>query len=157
MLKDEKKLFKIAVILYLILIILIYLGSFLKYLLSYSWIGTASVIVIIFMWVTILFITVVISSRVFFLIKVRLRGKERLDFVAKYGALIAEYSKANKNKTMQVEEFFKIICRENGIMKVPNLKKYGKENFSSKGTREKVFESLREEIENAANEWSKKK
>jgi len=42
-------------------------------------------------------------------------------------------------------------------MKAPDLKKYSKQNFSLKGTRDKVFESLRREIEIAANEWSKKK
>jgi hypothetical protein len=157
MLKNEKKLFKIAAILYIILIILIYFGSYLKYLLSYSWLGTASVITIIFIWVTIFFITIVISARVLFFIKVRLRGKERLDFVAKYGALVAEYAKNNKNKKMQTTEFFTLICKENGVMKAPDLKKYSKQNFSLKGTRDKVFESLRREIEIAANEWSKKK
>jgi len=111
MLKNEKKLFKIAAILYIILIILIYFGSYLKYLLSYSWLGTASVITIIFIWVTIFFITIVISARVLFFIKVRLRGKERLDFVAKYGALVAEYAKNNKNKKMQTTEFFTLICK----------------------------------------------
>jgi hypothetical protein len=157
MLKNEKKLIKIAAILYIVLIILIYFGSYLKYLLSYSWLGTASVITIIFIWVTIFFITVVISARVLFFIKVRLRGKERLDFVAKYGSLVAEYAKNNKNKKMQVAEFFILICKENGIMKAPDIKKYSKENFGLKGTRERVFESLRQEIEDAANEWSRKK
>ncbi len=156
MLQNEKKLFKISAILYIILIILIYFGSYLKYLMSHSWAGTASVIAVIFIWVTVLFITVVISSRALFLIKVRLRGKERLDFVAKYGSLIAEYGKANKNKKMLVTEFFAQICKENGVMKAPDLKKYSKENFALKGTREKVFESLRREIERSANEWSKK-
>ncbi len=155
MLKKEKKLFKIAAILYAVLIILIYFGSFLKYLLSYSWFGTAAVITILFIWVSIFFIATVISARGVYLIKVRLHGKERLDFVAKLGTLAAEYGKTNDK--MEIGEFFELVCKENGVMDIPDLNKYVKENFSLKGTREKVFETLRKEIEEAANAWSKEK
>jgi hypothetical protein len=153
--QNEKKFFKITVILYVVLIILIYFGSYLKYLLNYSWPGTASVIAIIFIWVTIFFIAIVLAARGVFLIKERMRGKERLDFVAKLGVLSAEYSKTNDK--MEISEFFELVCKENGVMEIPDLNKFTGENFSLKGTRQNVFDALRKEIEAAANAWSKEK
>jgi hypothetical protein len=155
MLKNESKLFKIAAILFVVLVILIYFGSYLKYLLSYSWFGTAAVIAILFIWITIFFIATIITAKGTSLIKERLRGKERLDFVAKLGVLVAEYRKTNDK--MEVGEFFEILCKDNGVMDIPDLNKYIDENFSLKGTRETVFETLRKEIEEAAIAWSKEK
>ena len=153
--ENEKKHFKIAALLYLILIILIYFGSYLKYLLSYSWLGKGSVIVIIFIWLTVFFIATIITARGLFLVKQRLRGKERLDFVAQVGALAAEFGKA-KSK-MNVGEFFEAICRENGITEIPNLNKYSKDNFTGQFARENVFRALRLEVETAAIAHSRKK
>ncbi|MBN2402186.1 MAG: hypothetical protein JXN64_07280 [Spirochaetes bacterium] len=155
--KKEKKLFKVAAILYMILIILIYFGSYLRYLLSNSWFGTGSVIVVIFIWVTIFFITTIITARGVFHIKQRLRATERLDFVAKLGALAVEIGKENEDGNMELSEFFELVCKENGVMDIPDLSKYANENFALRGTREKVFETLRHEIEAAANSWSKEK
>lgn len=155
--RKEKKLFKIAAILYAILIILIYFGSYLQYLLSYSWYGKGSVIAIIFIWVTIFFIATIIAARGVFYIKQRLRGAERLDFVAKLGTVAAELAKADESGDMKLSEFFETVCKENGVMDTPDLSKYAEENFALRGTREKVLESLRHEIENAAVAWSKEK
>ena len=155
MLKNEKKHFKIAALLYLILLVLIYFGAYLKYLLSYSWLGNGSVIAIIFIWLTVFFIATIIVTRGLFLIKQRLRGKERLDFVAQIGALTAEYGKT-KGK-MELGEFFKIICKENGVMEIPDLNKYSNEKFSGQFARENVFKALRQEIEAAAIAHSKEK
>jgi TM2 domain-containing membrane protein YozV len=152
----EKKHFFIAGLLYVVLIILIYFGSYIKFLLNHSWDGTAAAIVIIFLWITIFIIATIVAARGVTLIKERWRGKQRLDFVAWMGVMIADYS--NSKKKMDLFGFFKEICKENGIMEAPNLKKY----FDAKkknliGTRESVFEQLRQEIEDAATQWSNEK
>lgn len=152
----EKKHFFIASLLYVVLIILIYFGSFIKFLLNHSWYATAAAIVIIFLWITIFIIATIVAARGVTLIKERWRGKQRLDFVAWMGVMIADYS--NSKKKMDLFSFYKEICKENGIMDAPDLKKY----YNSKkknliGTRESVFEQLRQEIEDAATQWSNEK
>jgi hypothetical protein len=146
----EIKIFKIAVLLYAVLIILIYFGSYLKYLLNYSWAGTASVIAIIFIWVTIFLIATIITAKGVSLIKERMRGKERLDFTAWLGVLIAVYLQSGKK--MDLSTFFKQVCRENGLSKVPDLNKFYDEKKKLKGTRDAILVELRQEIEDAIEE-----
>ncbi|MFH0975561.1 MAG: hypothetical protein V1874_07225 [Spirochaetota bacterium] len=153
--RREKKIFGIAALLYAVLIILIYFGSYLKYLLNYSWFGNAAVIVVIFIWVTVFLIATVLTAKGVFLIKERMRGKERLDFTAWLGVLIADYSQSGKKIDLQA--FFKMVCKENGVSETPDLKKYYNKQKMLKDTREVVFEELRQEIEDAADSWSNEK
>jgi hypothetical protein len=154
MYKNEKQLFKSAGILYIILLALIYLGSYLKYLLNFSWYGTASVIVILFIWLTILMIATVITSRGFFLIKQRDKTRQTIDFISKLGVYIADYRQSGNDPGLI--DFYKSLCKEHGIENAPDLGKYYDNNNKLIGSREAVHEKLKKEIENAMKLFKKK-
>ncbi len=153
--KEEKKLFKIAAILCLILIIIIYSGSFLKYLLKYSWYGTATVIVVIFIWITIFLIATIVVTRGLYLIRKRDEKKRKLDFIAWLGVLTADYRQSGNE--IDLLDFYKEICKEDGIKDAPDLEKYYNKQKKLIEGRESVMIKLRREIEEAANRESKEK
>ena len=153
--KEEKKLFKMASFLYLILILFIYLGSYLKYLLKYPWYGTATVIFIIFLWVTIFLIATVIATRGIYLIRKHDEKKTKLDFIAWLGVLTADYRQSGNE--IDLLNFFIEICKENGIKDAPDLEKYYNNQKKLIEDRESVYIKLRQEIEEAAIADSKEK
>jgi hypothetical protein len=152
--KNEKQLLKTAAIFYLILIILIYLGSYLKYLLQYSWYGTASVIVIIFIWITLLLAATVIMARAIFLIRKHKEPRQKIDFTARLGAYIADYSQSDQNPNLK--EFFKKACKEIGVENPPSFEKYYDSRKKLLEKRDLVYLKLKEEIKDAVKAVPKK-
>lgn len=146
------KFLSVAAILWCVLVGLIYLGSYLKFMIGDgTWHGTGTIITLLFIWVTIFTITVVITMRGIEVIKQNLRGKLRLDFAAWLGALVAEYS---ANGSMDIVAFFNKICEENGIQEAPKLSQFYDKNKKMTGNREAVFDQIRKEIEFKADKWT---
>jgi hypothetical protein len=145
MYNDEKKLFKTAGILYVILLAMIYLGSFLKFLLNNSWYGNATVIILLFIWLTILMAATVFAARGFFLIKQRNKIRQKIDFAAKLGAYIVDYRQSNNEQDLI--DFYGKICKESGIENTPGLDKYYDNNNKLLENREIVYEKIKLEIE----------
>ena len=144
------KFFTIAAALWGLLIGLIHLGSYLKFaLIEPTWHGTAAVISVIFIWVTIFTVTIVTTMKGVEIIRQHLRKKLQFDFAAWLGTLVADYNR--KDDSINIETFFNAICNENGIKDVPDLKKF----YKGKDNRNSVFEKIKEEIEFAASQHSR--
>lgn len=147
------KFFLTAFILWLILIGLIYLGSYLRYMISGgSWHQNATIISLLFVWVTIFTITVVVTMKGVVTIKEHLKAKMRLDFLAWLGMLTIDYYRSNPS--MDIYAFFKSICEENGIKNIPDFSRFYDSKKNLNLQRNNIFETIRKEIEETANEWS---